>query len=56
MHHGERSFNEHLSGATFGQKDSGGAFWANFNPDTGAFAAFRLQPVSFGRRQCFPEA
>lgn len=55
MHHGERSFNKHLSVVTFGQKASVRVFWTNFNPDTGAFAAFRLEPVSFGQRQCFPE-
>lgn len=48
MHHGERSFNKHLSVVTYGQKANCGAFWANFNPNTGAFAAFRLEPVSLG--------
>lgn len=56
MHHGEKSFNKHLSVVTSSQKTSGGVFLANFNPDTGAFAAFRLEPVSFGQRQSFPEA
>lgn len=56
MHHGEKSFNKHLSVVTSGQKTSGGVFLANFNLDTGAFAAFRLEPVSFSQPQIFPEA
>lgn len=53
MHHGEKSFNKHLSVVTSGQKTSGGAFLANFNLDTGAFAAFRIEPVSFSQPQIF---